>query len=269
MSRIADYTIITAGAFAFGEPLVTHSFPFNLPDGFQAGSRCILSFNLGGIRGDDDALRLRVSINGHPIYSYDSTADFFGFWTVQQVVAAGVLVVGGPNEITFRRESGFGHAQLSDVVLLCQVDTSLMRSVQIDDHGNIFAGGGTVDGDLVLRSNNGSDRVRLDATEASAWIGGNLVDGHLRLFRSDGDNKSKPQATIHLDGGSGDVRLGSNGSNGDVMLFPSQVASNNASGSDASVRLDGFNAKVTVGGGGEGEIAASRDGEIVDRKSVV
>lgn len=265
MSRIADYTIINSGSFAFGAPLVTHTFQINLPDGFHGGSRCILSFNIGGIKGDDDTLKLRVHINGTLVYSYKSSADIHGFSTVQQVVSGGLFNVSGQNEIVFSRASGFGHAILSDVVMLSQVDTSLMRSVQIDDGGNIFAGGNGVDGDVVLRSNRGSDRIRLDANGANVWMGGNGADGDLVLFRSDGDNKTLAGATVHINGDSGDVRLGANGVNGDLALFPSHVSGITSALSKASIRLDGFNARLTVGGGGGAEVGNSRDGEVYVR----
>jgi hypothetical protein len=42
---------------------------------------------------------------------------------------------------------------------------------------------------------------------ANAWIGGNGTDGDLVLFPSSGNNRTLSQATIHLNGGTGDIIL--------------------------------------------------------------
>ena len=49
------------------------------------------------------------------------------------------------------------------------------------------------------------------------------------------------------------------------FLFPSHVAGINSPSTQASVQLQGDNARLIVGGGGAGEVAASRDGEILVR----
>jgi hypothetical protein len=73
--------------------------------------------------------------------------------------------------------------------------------------GNIFAGGQGADGDLVLRSSSRQDRIRLDAGGSNLWVGGNGAGGDIMLFASGGDNQTPSQATIHLDGDSGDIIL--------------------------------------------------------------
>lgn len=81
-------------------------------------------------------------------------------------------------------------------------------SIHMDGNGaNIFAGGQGADGDLVLRSTTGQNRIRLDAGGGNAWLGGNGADGDLVLFPSTGDNQTLSQATIHLNGDSGDIIL--------------------------------------------------------------
>jgi hypothetical protein len=73
--------------------------------------------------------------------------------------------------------------------------------------GNIVAGGNETDGDLVLKANDGTNRIHLDANGANVWVGGNGEEGNLVLFASGGDNGTTAQATIHLNGGTGDIIL--------------------------------------------------------------
>jgi hypothetical protein len=54
------------------------------------------------------------------------------------------------------------------------------------DTGNIYAGGDGSDGDLVLRSSQGTNRVHLDAGGGNGWFGGSGADGDLILFPSSG-----------------------------------------------------------------------------------
>ena len=70
-----------------------------------------------------------------------------------------------------------------------------------------FAGGNGVDGDLILRADDGSDRIRLDASGGNMWLGGNGADGDLVIFASGGDNTTLADATIHLNGDAGDIIL--------------------------------------------------------------
>ena len=81
-------------------------------------------------------------------------------------------------------------------------------TIHLDGQGaNIWAGGQGADGDLVLRNGAGQNRIRLDADGGNIWLGGNGADGDLVLFASSGDNSTLSQATIHLDGQSGDIVL--------------------------------------------------------------
>jgi hypothetical protein len=81
--------------------------------------------------------------------------------------------------------------------------------ISIDDStGNIIAGGGGSDGDLVLRNNTGQDRIHLDAGGGNAWLGGNGADGDLVLFRSGSEHGDAVQASIHLDGQGGNITAG-------------------------------------------------------------
>lgn len=157
------------------------------------------------------------------------------------------------------------------------------------DTGNIFAGGDGNDGDVVLRANDGRDRVRIDAGGGNIWMGGNGADGDVVLFPNGGDNTTLNEATIHLDGGganyfaggsgadgdvvlrsgSGDDRvrleagggnawLGGNGADGDVVLFP--AGGDNATLDQATIHLDGGGANYFAGGNGaDGDIVLRAD----------
>lgn len=97
-------------------------------------------------------------------------------------------------------------------------------------------------GDVILRGVNvpgqGSPRIRLLASEGNIWLGGNGKDGDLVLFKSDGDNSTLKQATVHLDAGQGNMWLGGKGTDGDLVLFPSSATDINDL-SQASIHLDG------------------------------
>lgn len=116
--------------------------------------------------------------------------------------------------------------------------------ISIDDStGNIFAGGGGSDGDLVLQSTAGDDRIHLDAGAGNGWFGGNGADGDLVLFPAGGDNNTLSESTIHLDGGAGNLWLGGNGVNGDVVM-------RGTDGSDR-VRIDAGTGNIWLGGNGQ------------------
>ena len=123
----------------------------------------------------------------------------------------------GDGQNRIRLDAGGGNAWLGgngadgDLVLFPSGgdNTTLSQAtIHIDgQQGNIFAGDNGADGDLVLKDGAGQNRIRLDAGGGNAWLGGNGADGDLVLFPSGGDNSSLDQATIHLDGQSGDIKL--------------------------------------------------------------
>ena len=110
------------------------------------------------------------------------------------------------------------------------------------DTGNIFAGGDGNDGDVVLRANNGDDRVRIDGGGGNIWLGGNGADGDLVIFRGSGDNVTLDEASIHLDGEGANYFAGGNGADGDIVLRASD-------GSDR-IRLDAGGGNIWLGGNG-------------------
>jgi hypothetical protein len=130
--------------------------------------------------------------------------------------------------------------------------------------GNIRAGGDNTDGDLILRSNAGDNRIRLDAGGGNAWLGGHGADGDLVLFPSGGDNITLDQSTIHLDGGGGNLWLGGNGADGDIVMRSS-------AGADR-IRLDAGGGNLWLGGNGaDGDIvlfAASGDNNTLAQATI-
>jgi hypothetical protein len=63
-------------------------------------------------------------------------------------------------------------------------------------------------GQLTLRSPAGEDRVFIDAQHGDIWLGGKNVHGDIMLFHKDEeDNRDSANATIRLNGGSGDIIL--------------------------------------------------------------
>lgn len=163
-------------------------------------------------------------------------------------------------------------------------------AITIDsNNGNIVAGGNETDGDLILRANDGTNRIHLDAGGGNVWVGGNGADGDIVVFAPGGDNETLDQATIHLDGGNanifaggqgvdgdlvlrngeGDDRirldasgasawLGGNGANGDVVVFAS--GGDNVTLDEATIYLDGANGNIRAGGSGtDGDVILRSD----------
>lgn len=171
--------------------------------------------------------------------------------------------------------------------------TLRMRDANGNDHtlldgggGNLWLGGKAADGDVVLfksgeadnrnaakatihldgaagrmtlRSAQHEDRVFIDAANGDVWLGGKNAHGDLMLYHKDEQqNRDSTQATIRLNGGSGqivmrsatgedrilvdaskgDVWLGGKGVSGDIMLFHKDEQDNRNS-AKATVRLDG------------------------------
>lgn len=96
--------------------------------------------------------------------------------------------------------------------------TVAKASIHLDGHeANIWAGGNGADGDLLLlpaaaRNNvKAQARIRLDADAANIWIGGSGADGDIAIFprsaRPGAGGADRSQATILLDGDSGDIVL--------------------------------------------------------------
>jgi hypothetical protein len=97
----------------------------------------------------------------------------------------------------------------SDAVILNPEGGGAPVLIRLDgDTAEIAAGGNGLSGDLVLRASTSQTRVHIDGHHASLWLGGNGADGDIILFPSSADaNNDLSQATIHLDGAAGDIKL--------------------------------------------------------------
>jgi hypothetical protein len=85
---------------------------------------------------------------------------------------------------------------------LLMKDAAGATTVWIDArYGLLDLGGGTNEGDLRIRDQNGEFVFKFNAQNALLDLGGKGNEGDLRLFNDAGD------ATIHLDGGAGDIKL--------------------------------------------------------------
>jgi hypothetical protein len=185
-------------------------------DLFQNSSNIVAGGN--GSDGDlilkdgDGQNRIRLSADSANAYLGGNGAD-------------GDLVLfppGGDNttlaQATIHLDSGNGNVWLGgngtdgDLVLFPTAGDDISDLSQATIHldgqqANVFAGGNGADGDVVLRAEDGRDRIRLSAGGANAYLGGNGADGDILLFPSTGDNTTTSQATIRLDGESGDIIL--------------------------------------------------------------
>jgi hypothetical protein len=131
--------------------------------------------------------------------------------------------------------------------------------------GNIRAGGGGADGDLLLfrtdgdRTNDDTATVHIDGQNANLRMGGSGADGDLLLFRTDGDRTNDDTATVHIDGQNANLRMGGSGADGDLLLFRSDGDRTNDD--TATVHIDGQNGNLFIGGNGvDGDILLFPDG---------
>jgi hypothetical protein len=102
-----------------------------------------------------------------------------------------------------------GNGATGDIFVLADNEPGKPEKVTIHIDGRfalIDIGGNGSEGDIRLFDERGQNRIRLDAGEGNMWIGGNGADGDIVLFKSTGDNSTLEQASIHLDGQSGNIR---------------------------------------------------------------
>jgi hypothetical protein len=86
--------------------------------------------------------------------------------------------------------------------------TADQTTIYLDGHeANLRMGGNQTDGDIILRRTSGDNSIRLDGGRADIHLGGNQRHGNLMVYPSTGDNQTASQATIQLDGDTGDIIL--------------------------------------------------------------
>jgi hypothetical protein len=124
-------------------------------------------------------------------------------------------------------------------------------TIHLDGQGaDLFMGGNGVTGDIALKSPENENRVRLKG-DGNLWLGGNGGDGDIAIFRTNGDNETLAEASIHLDGEGADLRMGCRGVQGDITLR-----------SDANqdrVRLGGDGNLWLGGNGADGDLVIFRN----------
>jgi len=83
-----------------------------------------------------------------------------------------------------------------------------VRIIRLDaDIGEVIIGGSGTPGTLRLVDGNLRERAILDATFGNLRLGGNGADGDILVYASSGDPRNNAAATIHLDGEAGDILL--------------------------------------------------------------
>jgi hypothetical protein len=206
---------------------------------------------LRGISGETD-LTLSIDINnGTQVFTRLLHAPRTYDFTIQEVLPANLLLLGeNANTITFTRTNVVGGPlTVSDIIVWFRVDSEIMRTVQMDGNGNIFAGGAGANGDLVLRSEDDQTRIHLDGGNADVSAGGNGASGNLRLFASDAASTVAANATVDLDGSGGEGRFGGNGRTGKVRLYLSETTgSSGFTDTAATIVLAGDNGNIQADG---------------------
>jgi hypothetical protein len=95
-------------------------------------------------------------------------------------------------------------------------------------------------------------RILLDPQHATIQAGGNDVSGRVLLYPqwAKGGDVGKPEmASVHLEGGGGNLRLGGNTTAGDIALFPRLANSADVNDtSKATIRLLGENGDIELKG---------------------
>ena len=87
-------------------------------------------------------------------------------------------------------------------------NTTAEATIHLDGgDASVICGGNGRSGDVLIRNTSGEDRIRLNAKNANGWFGGNGKDGDLMIFDETGDNRTSADATIRLNGGTGDIIL--------------------------------------------------------------
>ncbi|MEZ4869774.1 MAG: hypothetical protein R3C14_51085 [Caldilineaceae bacterium] len=94
-------------------------------------------------------------------------------------------------------------------------------------------------------SNHDDATFYFDGNRGNLWMGGNGKDGDLVIFPKDASNtRDTSNATFHFDGNGGNLWMGGNGRDGDILLFPSS-ATNNHAVAQATIHLDGNAGEIT------------------------
>jgi hypothetical protein len=126
------------------------------------------------------------------------------------------------------------------------------------NYGNITAGNHGTDGDVILKDGSNVTRIHLDpgnhkivirnadnqiiavlGTNGNLRLGGGSMDADIEMLKGNG------QRTMHFDADGGNLWIGGNGCDGDIVLFPSGVGNSNST-ADATIHLDANAGDITL-----------------------
>jgi hypothetical protein len=121
--------------------------------------------------------------------------------------------------------------------------TTAQASIHLDGENSMLRlGGNTTNGRILLKGAAGEKRIDVDANGGNVWLGGDGADGDLVLFRHDGENETAAQGSIHLDGNNAALRLGGNTTNGRILL--------NSAAGQSRIDLNANSGNIWLGGNG-------------------
>ena len=124
MPQIADYHVVSDGAFPLsnqGNAPDDKTITFSVPSGFNQGGS-VLSWRMHVVNGNN--LKYNVTLNNQEVW--DTPGSLFDgeqMMVLQEVVSGSAFIPGSQQQLTFQVRAGQGTVYISDVVLLCQVNT--------------------------------------------------------------------------------------------------------------------------------------------------
>ena len=192
---------------------------------------------LGGAGGVDGDLQLNDGAGQSRIY-LDAQNQRLRFRdesdnVVLELGPSGNIIAGGAGQADgdLILKDGEGETRISLNAQSHQMlffDSGGNEILNVGPNGNIVLGGaGDADGDLILKDANGIDRIRLDAETSQ-----------ITLRDSSGTEIGRVGSTTNL-------RLGTNGTDGDLLLFPSTATDIDDDGA-ATIHLDANAGDITL-----------------------
>lgn len=118
-----------------------------------------------------------------------------------------------------------------------------MSLASSDGQNTMYFHGG--EGIVSLKNKESKTTINLNATAGNIRLGGNGTDGDILLFsRSTVDTTKDIQARIWLDADQGNLAMGGNGQDGDLFLFPKSATISTTDISAATIHLDGDSGRI-------------------------
>jgi hypothetical protein len=178
------------------------------------------------VKDNQNRIRIRLDGDGQRIRIYTTTGN-----RVVSLGDNGNLTLGGTGmdgDLTVRDSQNRTRIRIDgDGQRLRILATNGEQVVDLGPNGNlVLGGGGNTDGDLALKDANGNNRINFDA------------QNHEMIIR-DASN-----SVIGSLGRNANLRLGSNGHDGDILLYPSSATNHNDSA--ATIHLDANAGDITL-----------------------